>query len=204
MRHQFDPETGTARAAIVERYDNLILAEHPCAPDPGEAARLIAQAYLQRGLSEKDARMIRRMTFAGIEVDLDALVNEAAAGAKRLDEIDLQAHLAPDVCRRLARDAPDTLQIPSGRAVRLDYRGEGTVVAAVKLQSLFGLVETPRVGVRRVPVTFELLAPNGRPVQVTNDLGSFWTRGYPEVRKQLRARYPRHPWPEDPWTAKAK
>jgi ATP-dependent helicase HrpB len=75
------------------------------------------------------------------------------------------------------------------------------VVAAAKLQELFGLAETPRVGPRQVPVVFELLAPNGRPVQTTRDLRSFWERTYPEVRKELRGRYPRHPWPEDPWRA---
>ena len=75
------------------------------------------------------------------------------------------------------------------------------VFAAVKLQELFGLAETPRVGAQQTPVTFELLAPNGRPVQVTRDLRSFWERGYLEVRKELRGRYPKHPWPDDPWTA---
>ena len=85
--------------------------------------------------------------------------------------------------------------------MRLEYRDGGIVTAAVKLQELFGLAESPRVGAARVPVTFELLSPAGRPVQVTNDLRSFWTRGYPEVRKELRARYPRHPWPDDPWSA---
>ena len=85
----------------------------------------------------------------------------------------------------------------------LEYRSGGAVVAAVKLQELFGLADTPRIGRARVPVTFELLSPAGRPVQVTNDLKSFWARGYPEVRKELRARYPKHPWPEDPWTAQA-
>ena len=84
---------------------------------------------------------------------------------------------------------------------RLDYREDGSVFAAVKLQELFGLAETPRLGPNRVPVTFELLSPAGRPVQVTSDLRSFWTRGYPEVRRELRARYPKHPWPDDPWTA---
>ena len=91
--------------------------------------------------------------------------------------------------------------MPSGRDVPLEYRDGGIVAAAVKLQELFGLADSPRIGPRRVPVTFELLAPNGRPVQVTNDLRSFWARGYPEVRKELRARYPKHPWPEDPMTA---
>ena len=73
--------------------------------------------------------------------------------------------------------------------------------AAVKLQELFGLAETPRLGPRQQPLVIELLAPNGRPVQTTTDLRSFWTRTYPDVRKELRGRYPKHPWPEDPWTA---
>jgi len=77
------------------------------------------------------------------------------------------------------------------------------VTAAVKLQELFGLADTPRLGPNQEPVIFELLAPNGRPVQTTRDLRSFWTRTYPEVRKELRGRYPKHPWPEDPWTATA-
>jgi ATP-dependent helicase HrpB len=68
----------------------------------------------------------------------------------------------------------------------------------VKLQALFGVVDTPRVGPRQVPVTVELLAPNGRPVQITSDLRSFWARGYADVRKELRARYPKHQWPERP------
>ena len=71
----------------------------------------------------------------------------------------------------------------------------------MKLQELFGLAETPRVGRAREPCLLALLAPNGRPVQVTRDLRSFWDRTYPEVRKELRGRYPKHPWPEDPWTA---
>jgi len=75
------------------------------------------------------------------------------------------------------------------------------VIASVKLQELFGLAESPRLGPRRQPVVFELLAPSGRPVQTTRDLRSFWDTTYQEVRKELRARYPRHPWPEDPWTA---
>jgi ATP-dependent helicase HrpB len=75
------------------------------------------------------------------------------------------------------------------------------VSASVKLQELFGLAQTPRVGPRREPVTLLLLAPNGRPVQTTRDLSGFWERLYPEVRRELRGRYPRHPWPEDPWSA---
>ena len=101
------------------------------------------------------------------------------------------------------RQAPIDLLLPSGRRRRLEYQADGRIVAAVKLQELFGLADSPRLGPRQTPVTFELLAPSGRPVQVTADLRSFWTNGYQEVRKELRARYPRHPWPEDPWTAQA-
>jgi ATP-dependent helicase HrpB len=75
------------------------------------------------------------------------------------------------------------------------------VVVSVKLQEVFGLADSPHVGAPPVAVTFELLAPNQRPVQVTRDLRSFWARGYPEVRRELRGRYPKHPWPDDPWTA---
>jgi ATP-dependent helicase HrpB len=71
----------------------------------------------------------------------------------------------------------------------------------VKLQEVFGLADTPRIARGRVPVLLQLLSPSQRPVQVTADLRSFWKNGYPQVRKELRARYPRHPWPEDPWTA---
>ena len=77
----------------------------------------------------------------------------------------------------------------------------GAPVLAVKLQELFGLADTPRVGAGRIPVTLHLLSPAGRPLQVTQDLRSFWEQTYPQVRRELRARYPRHPWPDDPWTA---
>jgi ATP-dependent helicase HrpB len=107
----------------------------------------------------------------------------------------LAAHRKPVRERR----GPETIPLPSGRTAKLEYRDDGTIVASVKLQELFGLAETPRIG--EVPVTFELLAPNGRPVQVTRDLRSFWNGAYQQVRKELRARYPKHPWPEDPWTA---
>ena len=83
----------------------------------------------------------------------------------------------------------------------LEYADDGSLSASVKLQELFGLGETPRIGPRKEPVLLALLAPNGRPVQITRDLRSFWERTYPEVRKELRGRYPKHPWPEDPWTA---
>jgi ATP-dependent helicase HrpB len=99
--------------------------------------------------------------------------------------------------------APERIDLPSGRTAKLDYQEDGSVVASVKLQELFGLADTPRIGPMKTPVTFALLSPAGRPVQVTRDLRSFWNGAYQQVRKELRARYPRHPWPEDPWSAQA-
>ena len=103
--------------------------------------------------------------------------------------------------KRLEQLAPERIDLPSGRTAKLEYQEDGAVVASVKLQELFGLADTPRIGPAKTPVTFALLSPAGRPVQVTRDLRSFWNGAYREVRKELRARYPKHPWPEDPWSA---
>ncbi|HMJ84267.1 MAG TPA: ATP-dependent helicase C-terminal domain-containing protein, partial [Vicinamibacterales bacterium] len=199
--HRFDDASGSVKAAAVDRYDALVLRERPVAVDPEVGARLLAEAWLARSPSDDDRRLLRRLKFAGHDIDIGSAVRTAAYGIKRLDDIDLTHALAPDVLRDMERDAPDRLAVPSGRHHRLEYNEDGTVGAAVKLQELFGLAETPRVGRRREPVVLSLLAPNGRPVQVTRDLRSFWDRTYPEVRKELRGRYPRHPWPEDPWRA---
>jgi ATP-dependent helicase HrpB len=115
--------------------------------------------------------------------------------------MDLAAVLPWDVRQNLERLAPERIEVPSGRSAAIEYHADGTVSAEVKLQELFGLAETPRIGARGEPVLLSLLAPNGRPVQMTRDLRSFWDRTYPEIRKALRGRYPKHPWPEDPWTA---
>jgi ATP-dependent helicase HrpB len=209
LEHTFDPKSGTVRAVEAERYGALVLAERLVGADPDTSARMLAEAFLTRGLPADAERLVRRLRFASLlasddaAAEVAALVREAASGARRLDDIDLVQSVPPDRRRLLERLAPETLTVPSGRAVALDYRHDGGVAAAVKLQELFGLAETPRIGPNRVPVLLELLAPNGRPVQVTRDLRSFWDRTYPEVRRELRARYPKHPWPEDPWTAPA-
>ena len=103
--------------------------------------------------------------------------------------------------RTLDAQAPEALTVPSGQQRRLDYAPDEPPVLAVKLQELFGLADTPRIGGGRIPVTLHLLSPAGRPIQVTQDLKGFWERTYPEVKKELKGRYPRHPWPDDPWTA---
>jgi ATP-dependent helicase HrpB len=97
--------------------------------------------------------------------------------------------------------APTHLLVPSGQRHRIDYPPDGPPTVEVRLQELFGSTTTPTVAGGRVPVLLHLMSPAGRPVQVTSDLASFWVHGYPEVRAELRARYPRHPWPADPLTA---
>ncbi|MEU7712185.1 ATP-dependent helicase HrpB [Micromonospora chalcea] len=102
---------------------------------------------------------------------------------------------------RLDELAPERLAVPSGSRVRVDYADPAAPVLAVKLQETFGWRDVPRIADGRVPVLLHLLSPAGRPVAVTADLASFWRTGYPQVRAELRGRYPRHPWPEDPSTA---
>lgn len=199
--HRFDRGSGTVRAVEIDRYDALALAERPVAPDPEIAAELLAAEWLERGPSDDDRDWLRRLRFAGRDVNVAALVRQAANGARSIDAIQLGRALPADLLRALDRDAPAAIMVPSGRHVKLHYVDDGSVSASVKLQELFGLAETPRVGPRREPVLLALLAPNGRPVQMTRDLRSFWDRTYPDVRKELRGRYPRHPWPDDPWNA---
>jgi ATP-dependent helicase HrpB len=91
--------------------------------------------------------------------------------------------------------------VPSGARVRIDYSDPERPVLAVRIQELFGLAETPRLAGGRTPLLLHLLAPNGRPQQVTDDLASFWRNTYPQVRRELAGRYPKHAWPENPATA---
>ncbi|QQS53339.1 MAG: ATP-dependent helicase HrpB [Candidatus Competibacteraceae bacterium] len=102
---------------------------------------------------------------------------------------------------RLNELAPTHLPVPSGSRIRLRYPPGESPVLAVKLQELFGLADTPCIAGGRIPVTLHLLSPAQRPIQVTQDLRGFWERTYAEVRKELKGRYPKHPWPDDPWSA---
>jgi ATP-dependent helicase HrpB len=115
----------------------------------------------------------------------------------------LKGQLAYDQLRAVESDAPERIEVPSGSQIALAYEEGRPPVLAARIQEMFGLSETPRVARGRVKVLLHLLAPNHRPQQVTDDLASFWKNGYPLVRKELRARYPRHSWPDDPLTAQA-
>jgi ATP-dependent helicase HrpB len=198
---QYDAAADAVRAASRDYYEAILLSERAVAPDPDESRRLIAEAYRARPLNAEDEQLMRRLRFARIDIDLHTIVDRASEGCRSVREISLARGLSADEQRKLDRLAPPTIGVPSGRAARLEYQDDGSVVAAVKLQELFGLADTPRIGPKRTAIVMSLLAPNGRPVQTTRDLRSFWQRTYPEVRKELRGRYPKHPWPEDPWTA---
>lgn len=125
----------------------------------------------------------------------------------QLRELDLKTILLSRLSwprqTQLAQLVPTHLQVPSGSRIRLDYTPGEPPVLAVRLQELFGLTDTPRVVNGRIPVILHLLSPAGRPMQVTSDLHSFWVNTYPEVRKELAGRYPKHYWPTDPFTAEA-
>ena len=197
-------EAGAVKALEVDWYEAIALREHPVAANDEDRVRVLATAWLAAEPDTHSLRLIRRLRFAGVELDLRSAVEAAARSARRLGDVALSEEQLPwDARESLRRLAPDRLAVPSGRAMTIEYAEDGSVAMAVKLQELFGLAETPRIGPAHTPVTFHLLAPNGRPVQTTQDLKSFWTRTYPEVRKELRGRYPRHPWPEDPMSAPA-
>ncbi|WP_430595149.1 ATP-dependent helicase HrpB [Isoptericola sp. QY 916] len=140
--------------------------------------------------------------------DLDAWLGTELASVRvardlaRIDVASALRRLLPwPAAARFDELAPERLQVPSGSAVRLAYDGAEPPVLAVKLQEVFGWTAAPAVADGRVPVVLHLLSPAGRPVAITSDLASFWRQGYPGVRADLRGRYPRHPWPEDPLSA---
>ncbi len=185
------------RVRAIERswYGAILLHEQNVPPQPAEAERILAENAVP------DELLVRRVAFAGLEVAWKELTTNAVVGKQRLD--DIQIELPYRLRNRLDELAPLSLALPSGRSARLEYRDDGSVIASAKLQELFGLAESPRIGPKRTPITFALLSPGGRPVQITQDLRGFWNGAYQEVRKELRGRYAKHPWPEDPWTAPA-
>ncbi|MEV4489443.1 ATP-dependent helicase C-terminal domain-containing protein [Micromonospora coxensis] len=150
-------------------------------PDVGDAA-LLAAADAWLGPELAAAR--RRADLARIDVTAALRRLLPWREAARLDEL-----------------APERIEVPSGSRIRVDYTDPAAPVLAVKLQETFGWRDAPRIADGRVPVLLHLLSPAGRPVAVTADLASFWSGGYRQVRAELRGRYPRHPWPEDPTTA---
>ncbi|TMN19144.1 ATP-dependent helicase C-terminal domain-containing protein, partial [Pseudoxanthomonas sp. X-1] len=152
---------------------------------------------------------------AALLATLDQWLRPAFTGKTRLDALDeatlgeaLKSGLDWSLRQRIDTLAPTRIAVPSGLERPIDYGLEHdgsprAPVLAVKLQELFGLGDTPRIADGRVPLTLHLLSPGGKPLQVTQDLRSFWANTYAEVRKEMKGRYPRHPWPDDPWSATA-
>ena len=174
--------------------------------EPGDSA---SQAGSQRPetSNEKTATPWPDFSNQALLADLPAWLGPHLSGLKTLDHVQrldlyepLLARLPGGWAQRqeLDRLAPAALEVPSGSHVTLNYDDPAAPVLAVKLQELFGLTDTPTVGGGRVPLLLHLLSPGGRPAQVTRDLRSFWERGYFDVRKDLKGRYPRHPWPDKP------
>ncbi len=207
------------------RFFDLCLESRPAGPvDSLAAGEILASAARRNPEQALTIGSVLNQTFdrlvflAEVMPDLGfpkqrkALVEElagrAAHGRRSFAEtrqVDLtpilRQILTPSQWQTLEREAPAVVRLPTGRLARISYETGRPPSVAVKIQELFGLRSTPRLAGGRVPLVIELLAPNARPVQITSDLENFWKHTYPEVRKILRGRYPKHPWPEDPFTA---
>ncbi len=228
LRSEEVVEFDAAQARVVRRrrecFADLVLAERLDANVERAAAGVALAAAARRNpagavaLGADDAALLARLAFlrrAMPELDLpqpEALLADAVAalcdGRRSFAELRgadlsgvLHGLLGTTQWQRLEREAPARYALPTGRAVAVRYEPERPPVAAARIQEVFGLRATPRLAAGRVPLVLELLSPSQRPVQITDDLESFWRSGYVEVRKQLRGRYPKHAWPEDPTTA---
>jgi ATP-dependent helicase HrpB len=192
-------------------YDELVIQESRGAlPDPEAAAELLAQKALEAGIDrfvDKEAvdEFLARVAFAGFEApDLAQALRDLCVGLRSFTELknaatDLVPLLERKVtARRLDEIAPERIRLPNGRQTKVHYEPGKPPWIASRLQDFFGMRETPRIGPERTPVVVHLLAPNQRAVQTTADLAGFWERLYPQVRRELMRRYPRHSWPERP------
>lgn len=203
--------TERVETVSVLRYEALTLAESRSGIVPAEeAAEMLAVQALQAGLDRfleaaELEQLLARIHFAGCpEPDLRAAVKLACRGLKSFAELrdaagQILAALELQAGAELSRRAPVSLRLASGRGAKVHYEKERPPWIASRLQDFFGMSETPKIG-NQVPVLVHLLAPNQRAVQTTTDLRGFWERLYPQVRRELMRRYPRHPWPEDPTT----
>jgi ATP-dependent helicase HrpB len=222
----FDPDAERVSARKTLRFEDLILEETQAAlPSEQETAAVLEDAaaqQLSRVLPPEDSDAARfRMRVRCLrqwmpelqlpelsDAELRALLTGLCHGRRSFAELRIapwleamQSLLSPRQQLAVDREAPERLAVPSGSRLALRYEEGRPPVLAVRIQEVFGLRDSPRVAGGRVRVLLHLLAPNHRPQQVTDDLASFWANTYPQVRKELRARYPKHAWPEDPWTA---
>jgi len=226
----WDESSERVTAAWEERIGAVVLLRRQVKADDAEAVPLLLEQVQRRGMAslgwttaarQLQGRVLlaaRLLPEEGWPELSDARLLEHPAkwlgpylrgirSWQELERVDLLAPLRDLLGWKLLTTldivAPAAITVPSGRSIQLDYSSPEGPVLAVKLQELFGLADSPAVCRGRMALLVHLLSPAGRPVAITRDLRGFWERGYPEVRKELRGRYPRHPWPDDPWNAPA-
>lgn len=224
----YDPERDRVVSHGAVYYRDLVLREDRDAPvDPIQAAEALAAAAGPRAAEifasdDLASEWLARLALLAREMpehpwprvgpaELAELLAGITRGKRSIAELRgaplaslLQDRLTYPLDRMFLQHAPDALEVPSGSRIRLSYTKGDRPVMAVRLQELFGWTDTPRIAGGRVPVVLHLLAPNYRPVQITDDLRSFWASTYFQVRKDLRVRYPKHSWPEEPLKARAE
>jgi ATP-dependent helicase HrpB len=221
-------EAGSVRARRVRRLGKLVLADDPVSDvDPATITAALIDGIRARGLEALPwtpaLRQLRtRVAFlrtaegedwpdlsdAALLASLDDWLAPFLAGKRSLADVGaddlgnaLQALLPYALRRRLEDEAPTHFEAPTGSRLPIDYGADGGPKIAIRVQELFGLAKHPSIAGGRVPLTIELLSPAHRPVQVTRDLPGFWTGSYQAVKTEMRGRYPRHPWPDDPRAA---
>jgi ATP-dependent helicase HrpB len=226
----WDPRTEAVVARRTVRFGELVLDEKPLAePPPGAANAALLAGLRSLGLEalpwDDDSRtfaarceFVRKLGRGDVgewpDFSAQALAADVTWLEPYLDGVTRRAHfaripLASALRARLTRAqqgkldelAPTHITLPTGTRAPIDYLDDNAPCASMRMQEVFGLAATPRIGGGTVPVTFKLLSPAHRPLQVTRDLASFWRNAYVEVRKDMRGRYPRHYWPENPLEA---
>jgi ATP-dependent helicase HrpB len=225
-----DPRSGAMRARRVRRLDALILEERRAELAPEDAAQALLAQLRRQGLDalpwgEAGSRLRARLQFVAIHGtgnNVDWPPSDTAAlladvehwlapwlhGLNRLEQLG-SAKLSEALLSRyshaqrkwLDEFAPLQLTVPTGTRVSVDYEDDNAPCIEVRMQEVFGLADTPRIAGGRVPVALKLLSPARRPMQITRDLAGFWRGSYADVRKDMRGRYPRHYWPENPLEA---
>ena len=225
---RWNRDTRAVDAFEEQRFDAIVLDRRRVPAQPADAVPALLAGVRELGLDAlpwSDAARELRLRVQSLhdwapelglpdvsDAHLLATLEEWLApyldGKRRLDALEanvlsdaLSSRLDHAMRRALDAQAPTAIRVPSGLERRIAYAADAPPVLAVKLQELFGLGDTPHIANGRVALTLHLLSPGGRPIQVTRDLRSFWERTYPEVKKELKGRYPKHPWPDDPWTA---
>ncbi len=219
----FDPATGAVQALRERRLGAIRLSSGPDATaDPVEIADALVEGVRANGVAllpwgEGIDTLRARAAFADQPLDdatliarLDEWLPPLAKGRRRLDAIPpgelidaLRGLLGWDAIREIDRLAPPHFTSPAGSAHAIDYAAEGGPRVELRPQALFGLAEHPTVGTARVPLVLSLTSPAGRPIQTTRDLPGFWAGSWAAIAKEMRGRYPRHPWPDDPASAAA-